>query len=293
MISGFIQDIKLKFKHGSPVVQLIIVNVALFVLLVVLKLMVNITFNQKVFSNIIYYWLGFNLQSYEWIYKPWTILSYMFVHDLSGIFHLLWNMLFLYWFGKIIEEFIGASKVIPIYILGGIFGALVSWGVILLLFTTNVPMPLIGASGAVYAIMISAVVLVPNYRFNLLFFGPVAIKYIALIKLVLDFLNISELQNIGGHICHLGGALFGLLFVQMLRKGYDLSKPFNTFLYFIKYNPKRKKMKVSHRNPTAEKTKVEKIKQQKLDDILDKISTSGYESLSKEEKDFLFKASKD
>lgn len=290
---NILDDIKYKYRFGSPLVRIIIVNITVFVALIVLKLFTNLFYQQNVFSEFVFYWLGFPMQAMAFLYKPWTIITYMFIHDLSGIFHLLWNMLFLYWFGQIIEEFIGRSKTLPIYILGGIGGALLSL-VLNSVMNYSGNIPLIGASGAVYGIMLAAVAITPNYQFNLMFIGPVSIKYIATFKILLDLLNLSELSNMGGHFCHIGGAITGYAYVYFLRQGTDLGWWIQRLsLTLSSLFQAKPKLNVVHKNTKAPNTSASISKQQKLDDILDKISKSGYESLSKEEKEFLFKASKD
>ncbi len=283
------EEVKSQFKNGSAVTRLIIVNVVLFIAFILLRLIFKLTHSEGLFGSF-FGWFSLPLNWNEFIYKPWTIITYMFMHDLRDIWHILWNMVFLYWFGIILDDFIGKSKVFPIYLVGGIIG-----GIFALLTSLVYPFngALIGASGAVYAVMVAAVILVPNHKFNLLFIGPVSIKYIALFKLVIDLMNINEEVNLGGHICHLGGAFAGWLIMSQIKSGNDITLVINKSLFFMEsLFKRRKKIKLVHSNPGMAK-KAPKVtdKQKKIDEILDKISKSGYDSLTQEEKEFLFKTS--
>ncbi|TAF74460.1 MAG: rhomboid family intramembrane serine protease [Bacteroidetes bacterium] len=237
----------------------------------------------------------------EFIYKPWTILTYAISHE--GFFHILFNMIFMYWFGMIITEFIGSKRFISLYILGALAGGVT----FLLMFNTipffmNMPnVPLLGASGGVYAVVVGAAVLLPDYTFYLLFLGPVRIKYIAAFYVFLSFAE-SIGQNAGGNLAHLGGALMGFVFIWQLRKGNDLGKPFSWMATGVAnlFKPSSK-IKITYRNPNPKSSSVtnnsysnssdKEISQDELDAILDKISKYGYEKLTKEEKQKLFKAS--
>lgn len=279
------QDLKYKYASGSPLVRLIMLNIMVFIVILIIKLFFNLWHGHGVFTSWVLRYLGFSLDGFSFVFKPWTLLTYMFVHDLSGIFHLLGNMLFLYWFGLVAEDFLGKKVIFPLYLLGGFIGALLAW-VLNMVFHFSYHAPLIGASGAVYAIIFSAVSVVPNYRFHLLFLGPIPIKYIVLFKAVLDLLDLSELNNIGGHFCHIGGALTGYLFVLAIKKGLDMERFFKLNWIFNKNHLKVVHVAKSEKNVVLNHQKT-------LDEILDKISSAGYDSLSKEEKDFLFKMSKE
>ncbi len=290
---NFIDEIKKKYSEGSPLIRIIIINIAVFVLGLLVKIFLN--FGGSSGTAFFYKYLGLPLEFSQVIFKPWTFITYMFIHD--GIWHIVWNMVFLYWFGNIVNDLIGQSKITAIYIYGGIAGAFLA---LLLSLTTLVPsLPLVGASGAVNAVMLAAVILAPDYSFNLLLLGRVKIKYIAAVKLIMDLASISSLENTGGHICHLGGAAFGWFFITQLRTGNDLAISFNNFLNKIEGLFKQKrKVKVVYRNENSKhntdssKPINNRDKQKKVDSILDKISKSGYSSLTDEEKEFLFRESK-
>lgn len=237
----------------------------------------------------------------EFIQKPWTIITYSFVHDLTGIWHILFNMLVFYWFGKIFIEYLGSDKVIALYVLGALTGAFFY----LLVYNTipfyqaRVPvLGMVGASAAVYAVLVGAATLLPDYTIFLMFFGPVRIKYIALIYIVISFLGTVGL-NAGGNIAHLGGALMGYIYIKQLQAGVNWGGWITVTLDWIRsLFTASPKVKVTYRKtePRAAQavsaSKMSKASQDEIDAILDKISDRGYESLSKEEKEKLFNASK-
>jgi membrane associated rhomboid family serine protease len=264
----------------------------------------------RVFSSI-----SGNQETYAWVInqlalpsdistfliKPWTIITYFFTHE--SFFHVLFNMLFFFWFGKIIYEFLGNNKLINLYVLGGLIG-----GFLFILIYNLIPFYsdrvqlsiLMGASAGVFAVVVGAATFMPNYTFFLLFLGPIKIKYIAIFYVLLSFFNIDG-SNAGGELSHLGGALIGFLYVQQLKKGNDFGQPIISFINFTKsLFVKKPKIKVSYKSSETGKagkttTKTDKnksINQDEIDTILDKISEGGYESLTKEEKQKLFNASK-
>lgn len=237
----------------------------------------------------------------EFLLRPWTLVTYAFAHSLTDIFHILFNMLIFYWFGRLFIEYLGNDKLIALYLLGAITG-----GIVYLLVYNAVPyfiersdfMGMVGASAAVYAIVTGAAVLLPNYTFYLLFLGPVKIKYIAGFYIVLSFLG-SVGSNAGGNIAHLGGALMGFVYIKQLQVGVNWGGWITATLdWFRDLSKPRPKVKVTYRKsePKA-KSKVKstvgsKASQDEIDAILDKISERGYESLSSDEKEKLFNASK-
>ncbi|MBN8651586.1 MAG: rhomboid family intramembrane serine protease [Cytophagales bacterium] len=237
----------------------------------------------------------------DFIQKPWTIITYSFVHDLSSIWHILFNMLVFYWFGRIFIEYLGSDKLIALYVLGALTGAIFY----LLVYNTipfyhdRIPeLGMVGASAAVYAVLVATATLLPDYTIMLLFFGAVRIKYIALVYIVISFLGTVGL-NAGGNIAHLGGAFIGYIYIKQLQAGVNWGGWITTTLEWFKglFTPSSK-VKVTYRKtePRAAQptptSKASKASQDEIDAILDKISDRGYESLSKEEKEKLFNASK-
>ena len=227
--------------------------------------------------------------------QPWTLITSLFTQ--GEVMHLLFNMLVLYWFGNILTEFLGNRKILPLYVAGGLCGVIlfiISYQIFPVFAASVADARAWGASASVMAIMIAAATLVPDYRLMLMFFGLVRIKWIALFTLLLDLVSIPSF-NAGGHIAHLGGALFGFVFIRQLQQGRDLSTGISwcidrvTNLFSAKpslkvtYRTKEKKGRKA-----SDKSTQSLSSQEKLDNILDKIAASGYESLTKEEKEFLF-----
>ena len=277
-------------------VQLIIINVVVFVAVGVLFVFTQISGFENAF-RIVHIQFLIPPTFAEFLTRPWTIITYAFVHSLTDIFHILFNMLALYWFGKLFVEYLGSDKLIALYILG----ALAAATFYLLMFNTvpfykeqsNFP-GMVGASGAIYAIMVGAATLLPDYTFFLLFFGPVRIKYIAGIYILISFLG-SVGANSGGNIAHLGGALMGFIYIKQLQAGVNWGGWITSVIDWIKslFKP-RAKVKVTYRKtePKEKSSSPKKASQEEIDAILDKISDRGYESLSKDEKEKLFNASK-
>lgn len=297
MANPIIEDIKLKIKSGNPITRLIIINVAVFLIISLLRILLFLTGGSiSTFVNFIIDNISLPLSLQGIIHKPWTLITYMFTH--IEIFHILWNLITLYWFGQILSDYTSPKKIIPLYLMGGVAGALIT----ILLFSV-VPVfqpyldsPMVGASAGITAIIIAAATLVPNYQINLMFIGPIKLIYVALFVLFIDVLSVASYNNIGGNIAHLGGALMGYVFILQYKKGRDWTLWINRFLDWIKNLLKKSpksKMKVAYKRGVSDEAYNynKKVTQEQIDIILDKISRSGYESLSKAEKEILFKAS--
>ncbi|MGI8892378.1 MAG: rhomboid family intramembrane serine protease [Bacteroidia bacterium] len=289
-MNNFSNEIKSLF--GSSVLNaLILVNVGVFIFIHLFSTLMFFTTSYSL-DQLIRDYLALPASPSTLIKKPWTLITYMFTHE--GFFHILFNMLILYWMGRIFIEYLGDKKILGIYILGGLAGALfylLAYNIIPVFSLHSTEAVVIGASAGVMAVLLATTTLVPEYRMNLLLLGPVPLKYIAAVLIILDLINIKS-GNAGGHIAHLGGALFGFLYIKQLRSGRDLVKPFSQIL---EKNTTKSKMKVVHKKKSTDEDYVtSKIQQQKiLDRILDKISESGYESLTEREKEILFRMSKD
>ena len=278
-------------------IKFIFINVAVFILVHLIGLLIFF-FTGVSGSSMVAYWLALPADFGQLILKPWSIITYMFLHE--GFLHIAFNMLILYFGGQIFLQFLDAKKLIGTYILGGISGGL------LFILTFNI-FPVfneivsgalaLGASASVMAVLIAIAAYVPNYSIRLMLLGNVKLKYIALFYVIMDIISIPQ-GNAGGHIAHLGGAFFGLYFVYRLRNGKDITIGVNRLLNYIAHLfSSKRKMKVVYKNPGKTKSDVaynaqKAANQQKIDAILDKISKSGYDSLSKEEKAILFDASK-
>ncbi|GIV36684.1 MAG: rhomboid family intramembrane serine protease [Cyclobacteriaceae bacterium] len=276
-------------------VQLIWINVAVFVILLIADLLTWML-GAGAFFETIYRQFSMPSGLSEYLSRPWTLLTYMFTHSMRDIFHILFNMLVLYWFGRLFVEYLGGDKLVALYILGGLTGGIAY----LLLYNLNPGFfgraEMVGASGAIYAVVVATAVLLPNYTFYLLFFGPVRIKYIAMFYVIISVLYVRHGVNLGGNIAHLGGALMGFVYMKQLQAGVNWGGWITETLYWIKglFRP-RSKVKVSYRNvrktrPSAEAP--DKVPQEEIDAILDKISAGGYDSLTREEKEKLFRASR-
>jgi len=313
MFKSVWDDIKLAFHQGNMVIRLIFINVAVFVALAIAKIFIRIFVSgEREAGDAIIDFVHLFCISDDWytnLIHPWTIFSHMFLHE--GFFHIIFNMLFLYWFGRILGDLLGDRHILPIYLLGGLVGALAFFLSALLLPQLGVSSFALGASAAVMAIVAAAGVTAPDYILNLLLFGPVRLKYIVIVLIILDIVGIAGLNNTGGHFAHLGGIFLGFFYVTQIRNnGNDLSIPVNGTIdkissFFANIFGSKKKPTVAYKRPNAarhasrkgsartDNTKAMGSHQEQLDKILDKIKEKGYESLSQEEKEFLFNASKE
>jgi membrane associated rhomboid family serine protease len=291
---GFAEEIKQSFKHSNAMFKLIYINLAVF-------LIINIIHVFFFFFELDWDRTGFVkwLEVPAWLpslgRRPWTIITYMFTHE--QFLHILFNMLTLYWFSLIFLNYFDEKKLLNLYILGGITGAIFYILAFNLFPVFQIALPhsaALGASASVLAIMIAVSVYVPNNTIYLVLIGPIKLKYIAIFFIFLDILSIP-IGNAGGHIAHLGGAFFGWIFALQIKSGRDITKWFGHIMdgLFILLKP-REKIKVTYRRPADEidynSQKIER--QNEIDRILDKISKGGYESLTKEEKDILFRMRK-
>lgn len=298
-MSTIANDIRTPFKSGNVLVQLIIVNVAVFAVLNIIRVVFYFSYDNEFVLAEKFYGVVSQVampMRFEWfIYKPWTLFTNFFAQVEIG--HIFWNMVVLYFFGSIIRSYIGNGRILAIYFFGGLAGAIIT----LILYSTVPALSkdasiMLGASGSVMAMVTAAATLAPNQKIFLFLFGEVKLLYIALFYVVVDLIGISYVDGVG-HICHLGGALTGYLFMKSLQGGRDWAKPFNSIFYGVrnvfKPRPKMKVVKRPTASATANKVKVNPAPskdqiQKRIDFILDKISKGGYESLSKEEKDYLF-----
>jgi membrane associated rhomboid family serine protease len=290
---GIWDDIKKTFRDGNNLTKLIYVNIAVFILITITAVIGFLLNNPNVSEK------ALNLFSVPSSFKalllrPWTLITYMFVH--KDIWHILFNMLWLYWFGRIFLEYLDQRKLVAVYILGGLSGALLyilSFNIFPAFAGVVSESVAIGASASVMAIVIAIAAYVPDYTVHLLLFGRIKIKYMALAIFVLTSVMDFSI-NSGGKLAHIGGAFFGYFYTLNLRQGREVGKSFNRIIDFLVtvFKP-RKKLKVTHKKVPTEyeynKTRVEH--QASINIILDKISKGGYDSLTKEEKETLFKES--
>ncbi|HZJ74751.1 MAG TPA: rhomboid family intramembrane serine protease [Perlabentimonas sp.] len=291
-MNSILHEIKQSFRHGGMLVKLIYINLGVF-------LAFNIFRAVLVLGGID---IGFILSRYIAVpahlptlaRRPWTLLTYMFFHE--GFIHILFNLLWLYWMGKIFLSFMTERKLLGVYIMGGLSGGLlyILFYNIFPVFADVLPVSFaLGASASVLAVVFAVAAYAPNYTLNLMFIGRVRLKYLALFMVLLDVISIAG-SNAGGHIAHLGGALFGYLFIYFQKQDIDLVRPVNFVIDAFTSKPsarRRKKMKVDYRKPTDdyEYNKQKAEQQKEVDRILDKISKGGYSTLTEEEKQTLFR----
>ena len=290
------QQIKNQFRTADTLQRLILANVTIYLGFAILRALMRLFMTSLDFYFVPAQWLAVPASLHALILKPWTLITYMFYHE--EFFHILFNMLWLFWMGKILQEYLGEKKLFSTYILGGVCGALlyiIAYNFFPLFSGSVAASYALGASAGVLAITVAAATLLPDYRVGIMFIGPVALKYIALVTVILDLVSVSG-SNAGGHIAHLGGALFGFIYVRRLKQGKDLAKWFSNLMDRIVTPFKRRsRMKVKYKRsvPDDEYVSKKKEKQEHIDEILDKISKSGYGSLTNEEREFLFKSSRE
>ena len=286
---GFWQNIYYRvFKSGSKLYMLIGINVIVFLAIGAASVLENLLLNSDNVYQLAYGYL--TLPSYlpRLAAHFWTPLTYMFMH--ADFLHLLFNMLWLYWPGQIFEEFLGDKRILGLYLMGGLAGALFFVGSYNLfpMFTQNgiyVGASVVGASASVMAIIAAAATITPNYEIMLFGILPIKLKWIAVFYVATGFWGIKG-PNAGGEIAHLGGALMGFIYVKQLQRGNDWIAGIANLFKF----KKRSKLKVASTNRNI--VTDDAPRQEEIDRILDKISTTGYDNLSKQEKDTLFRASK-
>jgi membrane associated rhomboid family serine protease len=309
MYEGFWYNLKNAFRHqNNSLYKIIAINILVFFVMVFAR--VILTFSgaggiYETFRSL----LMMPADIPQLIIQPWSAFTYMFFHE--GIFHILFNLLFLYWFGLLLNEYLGSKKLANIYILGGLAGGLlylVMYNVSPYFAESLSYARMLGASAGVYAVVVGAATLAPNHTFFLLLLGPVKIKYIAIFYVLIAFVN-STGNNAGGELAHLGGAALGFLYVNQLQRGRDIGSWIQGIgNFFTKIFRRKSNVKVSYRKtktyssvgdysqsksskPTSA-PKQEIVTQEEIDLILDKIAAKGYDSLSKDEKRKLFEFSK-
>lgn len=284
-------EIKESFKEGSALTRLIYINLGIFLIIRIL--------------NVFYFLSGQPFTLLEWLAlpadfeslgsRPWTLLTYMFLH--FDFLHILFNLLWLFWMGQIFLTYFQPQKLVTIYILGGIVGGLVYVGGFnsFPVFADVVAdSKLLGASASIIAIVMVLAVFAPNHVLNLMFIGEVKMKFIALISVLLYVIGISS-TNAGGNLAHLGGALAGVVYALQLHREAKSGKVSGGILSNITgLFAAKPKVKVSYKRPANEIEYNRQKNQEKehMNQILEKISKSGYDSLSKEEKEFLFRMGK-
>lgn len=297
------EGIKNAFRRGSSLSRLIYINCGLFLLLKLLYVGAVLWGKGNEFYPTALEWIGVPADIEYLLSRPWTLFTYMFTQ--FEFLHLLFNMLWLYWFGSIFLNYFTERKLTGVYLLGGLFGAflyIAAYNIFPYFSEPQWPRPAlrltswaIGASASVMAIVFAVCTYLPQHKVYVFLIGPVKLIHLALFTAFIDFMSISS-GNAGGHIAHLGGALFGWFFVLGIKKNRDFASGIVNFFEKIgRLFGHKKKLRVKYKKNVSEMNDREyreykKNEQDRINEILDKISRSGYESLSKEEKALLFKA---
>lgn len=288
-MNSIIDDLKAQYKFGGMAQRLIYWNVACF--LVSLLFFFQFKFGAFNFPN----WIALSSEPSVFITKPWTLLTYAFFHD--GFGHIFFNMIVLNFSSALFLTFFSQKQLLGLYVLSAIFAGI---AFVLGYYFLNFSASIVGASAAIMAILVATTTYQPLMNVRLLLIGNVKLWHITLVIIVIDLMQI-RLDNSGGHIAHLAGAFFGFIFIKLLENGTDLSKIVSSIIDFfvnLFQKPKSKPFKKVYKNyknttvkqPSKIVTKDKTLQQ--IDEILDKISKSGYDCLTDEEKDFLFKAGK-
>lgn len=294
-MSNILDNIKRTFNKGDVLMKFIFINIAVFLAIHAVGVVATL-FRLESLNPLPF--LAVPSQLSELLIRFWTLFTYMFVH--VGFMHILFNMLWLYWFGKIFLTYFNERTLGSLYVIGGLAGA-----ILYVLAFNSIPYYLdlghsvmIGASASVMAIVMAAAFYRPDVTLSLFLFGRVKIIYIAIAVFVIDFFSLSNGNNPGGHVAHIGGAIAGYLFANQYRKGKDFTLPISRLLDRVANLFKKRKYKGAHKvvykkPETDYDYNYRKAKESKnIDAILDKLKQSGYGSLSSEEKRQLFDASK-
>lgn len=288
-MASIIDDLKMQYKFGGMAKRLIYWNVICF--------LVSLLFFYKFRSGVFDFpnWIALNSEPSVFITKPWTLITYAFFHN--GIGHLFFNMIILNFSCQLFLTFFNQKQLLGLYVLSALFAGIVFVSGDYFL---NLKDSIVGASAAIMAILVATTTYQPLMNVRLLLIGNVKLWHITLVIILVDLMQI-RIENTGGHVAHLAGAFFGFIFIELLKNGTDLSKIVSkTIDYFVTLFRKSpttpfKKVYKNYKKPVTKPTSkiiTKDKKQQQIDEILDKISQSGYDCLTKEEKDFLFKTGK-
>jgi len=298
---SIVNEIKESFRKGTTLHKLIYLNLGLFLAVQIVRIILFLSNSYEMYDGFLRFLaIPSNLEVLG--RRPWTFITYMFLHE--GFMHILFNLLWLFWFGNVFIQEMGLKKLLSTYLLGGLLGGLL-FVIFYNLFPVFAPVReraiALGASASVMAVVVAAAVYRPERRMHLVFIGPVKIGYIALAMFVLTSL-VDFASNTGGKIAHIGGALMGFLFAYYYKQGKDLTRGFDRMMDRIAswFKPGKQSMRVTHkRTSTSHKRPADDLEynrqkadeQKEVDQILDKISKGGYDSLSAREKELLFKMS--
>lgn len=295
-------EIRLQWRTGGAVKRLLFINIGVFLVVQAVGLIGVLSQHPWWEEQVLEQLMGSGFPGVL-LRHPWTVITYMFTHQ--GVMHILWNMLMFWFSGQLFQGLLGERRLVGNYLLGGIAGFAVYFlgGMLPPDVNPGAGLPILGASAAVMSVFIGIATYQPDMEVGLMFAGQVKLKWVALFMLAIDLIAIKQGDNTGGHLAHLGGALYGFLAATKLKQGSDWSLAFVNGLVRIGglfRGNRGPRMRVAKRMeqrrrlvPDEDLNAARKQKQDRVDAILDKISRSGYDSLSKEEREFLFKASKE
>ena len=295
---SIIDEIKESFRKGSTLSKLIYLNLGLFLVVQIVRIVLYLSNSYDLFPGFMSYLaVPSNLEVLA--RRPWTLLTYMFLH--VDFIHILFNLLWLYWFGTVFIQELGLKKLLSTYLVGGLSGGIlyvIFYNLFSVFDGVREGSIALGASASVMAIVVAAATYQPDRRMHLILIGPVKIVYIALAMFILTSL-VDFGVNTGGKIAHIGGALSGFLFAYYYRRGKDLTRGFDRMMDSIAtwFKPGKNRMKVTYKSTAGQKPPSDDIEynkqkaeeQKEIDRILEKISKAGYDSLTSREKEMLFK----
>ena len=300
---AFIDDIRRTYRQGSMLMRLIFINIGVFILLHV-AVIVAVLFNVQ--GESLLSWVELPSGLWQLLRRPWTLVTYMFAH--YGLLHILFNMLWLYWLGRIFMEFFSSKQLAGLYVMGGLGGAalyLLAYN--LLPYFAGREGLLIGASASVIAIVVAVAAYVPDYKIGLLFLGEVSIKWVAIVTVLIAILGLDA-GNVGGNLAHIGGAAVGAWYALSIKRGRDITRPLNAAIDLVvglfngrsikwpRFESKNRRAGVGQAVARATQGQAHRpddlVSEEELDRILGKIKAAGYDALTDEEKDKLFKASR-
>ncbi|WP_353169075.1 rhomboid family intramembrane serine protease [Flavobacterium sp.] len=275
---NFINEIKQQYKTGDVSQKLIFINILVFI---ISALCFSFVSNQFQYPN----WLALSSNYKDVLWFPWTLITYGFLH--SDFIHLIFNLLFLYYISTLFYTFFTTRQFLTVYFLGSFFAGLIFVAYGYLFNYTNL---IVGASASIMAVFIAVASYAPSYSLRLPLIGYLKIWHLAFFYVFIDIAQLLT-ENTGGHIAHLSGGFVGFIFAMLMKKGIDISA------IFAFKNKKNDTFKKVYKNKSVKKYQSVRVSdvnftQRQIDEILEKISKSGYESLTKEEKEFLFAANK-
>ncbi|MBP6040724.1 MAG: rhomboid family intramembrane serine protease [Flavobacterium sp.] len=281
-MNSILDDLKMQYQHGGIAFRLIFWNVLCFLV----SLLFFYQFQLGVFN--LPNWIALTSDLNILITRPWTLIGYAFFHH--GFGHLFFNMMVLHFSSMLFLTFFNARQYLGLYLMSVLFSGV---AFVMGYYFLHLSSTLVGASGAIMAILVATTTYRPVMTVRLLFFGNVKLWHITAVILVLDFMQF-RIENTGGHIAHLAGAFFGFIFIKLLQNGIDLSRIINIPIQKSRRTPFKKVHKNYSKSTLKQSSRivVKDKTQQQIDEILDKISQSGYDCLTQEEKEFLFKAGK-